>query len=191
MEGIGKELIAYTSHVTHRTLSVSHMMVLPWARVFLVLRVSDCLIQLLILWSNDSTQRNLSNIRNRGGKSMLHISLHGWRATWLWPSRCFNLEKSTERTICLTSLSVPKLLITDLVSLDQGQAHLSVLNIGTASSRITPSRLSEYSYWPFFSLLYICNHNLYHSALSWLLDFPLFLLDGQFHDRRGSINAAY
>lgn len=50
------------------------------------------LIQLLILWNNDSTQRNLSNIRNRGGKSMLHISLHRWRATWLWPSRCFNLE---------------------------------------------------------------------------------------------------
>ena len=44
MEDIGKELIAYTSHLTHPTLSISHMMVLPWGRgimVFLVLRVSD------------------------------------------------------------------------------------------------------------------------------------------------------
>lgn len=34
------------------------------------------LTQLLILWSNDSTQRNLSNVRDTGGKSVLHISLH-------------------------------------------------------------------------------------------------------------------
>lgn len=68
------------------------------------------------------------------------------------PSDTRALQRSTERT-CLILLSVPNVLATALVLLEQDQAHLSVLGLGiTSFSRMTPPDWVRHSYVALFQL---------------------------------------
>lgn len=97
------------------------------------------LIQPLILGSNDSSQKNLSKIWNREGKTLstpCFVFAYIGRRQCERPSRHSHLDKSMEGTVCL--IYVPKFLTADLVASRAGPGSFSVCSIGNPSSRITP-----------------------------------------------------